>query len=101
MIKSFRIRRGLGCIDWNDKKKLTFLSKKELDDIDQIGYSGKTQSGKKIAIEEYLNSLGKGSFIWTCTRWDNGDFSDEFSLVYSDNLPYKALKNLNDSFNPQ
>lgn len=61
--------------------KLPFLSDKEMTELNSIGYSGTTSSGKRITREEYLNSLGKGTFRVVRTKSDSGDFTEEFTII--------------------
>lgn len=60
---------------------LYFLSENEKDEMDTIGYTGKNHAGKKISFENYLNSLNKGDFTVRQTKFDNGDFSEEYTIA--------------------
>lgn len=62
-------------------KKIPFLSDIENAEFDSIGYSGLTTDGKRITRSEFLNSLGKGEFKVQQTKFDNGDFIEEFIIV--------------------
>lgn len=63
------------------RDKLSFLTQKQQDEFNTIGYTGKDSKGNKISRENYLNSLNKGTFSLTLTKGDNGDFSEEFMLT--------------------
>jgi hypothetical protein len=57
-----------------------FLSEKEKEDFDEIGYTGRL-NGVKTTWVQYLDSLGIGSFDIEQLKFDNGDFSEEYMLV--------------------
>lgn len=78
MIETYNIRTGMGQIMSGDE--LSFLSKDEFDNLNIIGYSGKLNN-VNIDRETYLNSLNKGEFNVKQTKWDNGDFSEEFMII--------------------
>lgn len=60
---------------------LSYLSDFEKNELDTIGYSGKKINGEKISKIEYLNSLGKGDFKIEQTKFDKGDFCEEFLII--------------------
>jgi len=60
---------------------LPFLTEDERAEFDSIGYSGKTRDGRKCSRLEFLNSLGRGEFSIQQTRFDNGDFTEEFTII--------------------
>lgn len=64
-----------------DRTALPYLSEEEKDEFDLIGYSGRDSSGKKVTRKKYLNSLQKGEFDVTQTRYDRGDFCESFVIV--------------------
>lgn len=71
MINTFHIDTVMGkCL-----VTLPFLSPNELTKFNDIGYSGGNRS-------EYLNSLGKGQFQVTQTKFDNGNFEEAFTIVW-------------------
>lgn len=78
MINTFAITTGMG----KYFGKLPFLSETELEEFNSIGYSGKTTKGIKISRESYLNSLNKGEFQVTQTKFDNGSFQESFFIVW-------------------
>jgi hypothetical protein len=78
MINTFYITTGMG----KYFGKLPFLSETELEEFNSIGYSGKTTKGLKISRENYLNSLNKGEFQVTQTKFDNGSFEEGFTIVW-------------------
>lgn len=62
--------------------RLPFLSEVELKNFNHIGYSGKTVDGVPMDRATYLNSLRPNEqFKLEQTRWDSGDFSEEFMLT--------------------
>jgi hypothetical protein len=65
---------------------LPFLSDTELEEFNSICYSGKNTKGIKMGREEYLNTLGKGVFDVTQTKFDNGNFSEGFTIVWVRNM---------------
>lgn len=73
MINTFHIDTVLG----SSLTDLPFLSPKELSEFNRLGYSG-----SKTDQENYLNSLGKGEFKLTRTKFDNGNFEEAFTLVW-------------------
>lgn len=78
MINTYQITTGMGkCFD-----ELPFLNKKEHKEFNNIGYSGKKLDGKSSSREVYLNSLGKGEFQVTQTKFDNGNFEEGFTIVW-------------------
>lgn len=64
-------------------RMLPFLTHEEFFELNLIGHTGKTSTGKKISREKYLNSLGKGTFqvIQTYSNANMGDFREEFTIV--------------------
>lgn len=62
--------------------KLPFLSEKELEEFNSIGYSGEDTKGIKITREDYLNSLNKGEFQVIQTKFDDGSFEEKFTIVW-------------------
>ena len=74
MINTFHITTGMG----KYFGKLPFLTESELEEFNSIGYSGKTT----ISRENYLNSLNKGEFQVTQTKFDDGSFEERFTIVW-------------------
>lgn len=62
---------------------LPFLTHEEFFELNLIGHTGKTSTGKKISREKYLNSLGKGTFQVIQTHSDTGDFREEFTIIHA------------------
>jgi hypothetical protein len=60
---------------------LPFLSKEEIEEFNTVGYSGKNSKGEKSSYEEYLNSIGKGEFAVSMTKFDDVSFHEEFTVV--------------------
>lgn len=80
-IETYRIKTCLGKLTpWGSD--LPFLSKDEKDELDNIGYSGKNNKGEKTSRVAFLNSLNKGEFEVEQTKWDNGDFCEEFIIIH-------------------
>jgi hypothetical protein len=65
--------------------QLPFLNDAELEEFNSIGYSGKTTKGEKISLEDYLNSLNKGEFQVTQTKFGDDDWIDNYTIVWIDN----------------
>ncbi len=65
------------------KDQLNFLSNEEQKEFDLIGYTRKNSQGFKMGRVEYLNSLrpDKEQFQIIQTKFDNGDFIEEFILT--------------------
>ena len=78
----YRITTGMGKVMLWGGHPLSFLTDKEKDNLDEIGYTGKLK-GEKMSRERYLNSLGKGSFSVEMTKSDDGDFTEEFIIARS------------------
>lgn len=78
MINTFQITTYMG----KYFGKLPFLSETELEEFNNIGYTGKNNKGKKITRKNYLNSLNKGEFEVTQTKFDNGSFEECFIIVW-------------------
>ena len=57
------------------------LSNIERKEFDNIGYTGKKLNGEESSREDYLNSLNKGLFQVTQTKYDNGNFQEAFTIV--------------------
>lgn len=76
-IDTYQVTTGMG----RCQEPLPFLSDAEQADLDSIGYSGKTVAGVRNGRKQYLNSLGKGHFDVTQTKFDNGSFIEEFIIV--------------------
>ena len=83
MIHTHRIHTCMGKMTGGDK--LPFLTEEEQKEFDNIGYSGKKINGEKVSRVSYLNSLGKGEFEITQTKWDSGDFCESFILIRVNN----------------
>lgn len=60
---------------------LPFLSNEELKEFNTIGYTGKNSKGERTNFQNYLNSLGKGQFEVKQTKFDDGSFSEKFTVV--------------------
>lgn len=61
--------------------KLDFLTEKQTNEFNLIGYSGKDSKGNQITRTEYLNKLRKGTFTVEQIKFDNGDFSEKFRIT--------------------
>jgi len=51
-------------------------------EFNNIGKYGCTTNGLKTTYESYLNSLGKGEFDVTQTKFDDGCFEQQFRIVW-------------------
>ncbi len=58
------------------------LSNEEFDELNKIGYSGKTSDGKRISRADYLNTLGKGEWSFLQTKGDSGDFTEMWVVTH-------------------
>lgn len=81
-INTYRITTCMGKVF--DNNELPFLTTEEFQQFNQIGYSGKDLAGNKMTRTDYLNSLNKGTFSVELTKWDNGDFSEDFTIIKVD-----------------
>lgn len=91
-IQSYNIETSMGRL--TKRSSLPFLSKEELEELNTIGYTGRNSKGQNVSRQEFLNSLGKGEFSVRQTEYDNGDFSEEFSIVrVINNTPDEEKKN--------
>lgn len=63
------------------KKKLPFLTAKEMGELNLIGYSGKNAKKEKMTRTEFLNSLNKGTFSIVQVGFDSGDLCETFNIV--------------------
>lgn len=79
-IQQIKIDTCMGKVSTFFGNPLSFLSDEEFKNFNEIGYTGKL-NGIRISREDYLNSLNKGTFDVTQTKWDNGDFSESFNIV--------------------
>lgn len=77
---SYKITTGMGRV--GSHKDLPFLTKDQVDEFNDIGYTGRNKKGIKTNYQEYLNSLNIGTFSVTRTRADSGDFIEEFLITY-------------------
>lgn len=60
---------------------LNFLTDEERKEFNLIGYSNKNSKGEETDFSEYLNSLNKGEFKVAKTKFDNGDFTEKYTIV--------------------
>jgi hypothetical protein len=63
------------------KSKLSFLNEEQEKEFNNIGYTGKNSKGEEISRQQYLNSLGLGTFKVKQTKFDHGDFCEEFLII--------------------
>jgi hypothetical protein len=77
VIDTFHITTGMGKVHGNE---LSFLSPAQREEFNEIGYTGKL-GGVKTSRQEYLNNLNIGQFSIEQTRFDNGDFTEEFTIT--------------------
>jgi len=83
-VETYTFETSMGSVRANFGHPLHFLSEQEKKDFDEIGYRRKL-NGVEISRTEYLNSLGKGEFSLSQTKWDNGDFTEKFVLSRATN----------------
>ena len=83
-IAQYRIETGMGSLSRSSRDLLgNVLSESELNELDSIGYTGKTIQGDRISYQDYLNSLNKGSWNVCKTKFDNGDFSEAYNFAHA------------------
>jgi len=79
-IETYNIKTALGKVTLGGDQ-LNFLTEKEKEEFDSIGYSGCKLNGERISRLNYLNSLNKGEFEFEQTKLDNGNFIEKFLIV--------------------
>ncbi|HRV76450.1 MAG: hypothetical protein KDH96_04720 [Candidatus Riesia sp.] len=79
-LSTHRVSTALGKVSTG---VLPFLSEEELEELNTIGYTGKNSKGVKTNRQQYLNTLNKGVFLVEQTKFDNGDFTEEFLITRS------------------
>jgi len=77
-IQTYFIKTGCGRIMGDG---LPFLSNKQTEEFNTIGYTGANSSGEKANFQDYLNSLNLGTFDMTKTKFDNGNCLEEYTVV--------------------
>jgi len=92
-IEKYNINTGMGKVF--DHSSLPFLTDSEFEEFNNIGYTGKNNSGEKMNYGEFLNTLNKGEFTVIQTKFDNGDFSGRYSIIKKDSLGMQRRKKLN------
>jgi len=80
-IDTFNIKTCMGSVSTFIGHPLAFLTAEEKDEFDVIGYSGKNSNNEKISWSEYLNTLNKGFFKIEQTKYDSGDFCEEYLVI--------------------
>jgi len=78
MIKTYTITTHLGRYDGH----LPFLNNQEMNEFNNINYSGKMLNGKKTSIIDFLNNLDKGEFLIEQLKFDNGDFTEKLLIIH-------------------
>ena len=78
MIKTYTIDTSMG----TTRDDLPFLNEKQMNEFNNIGYTGKGYDGIKTNRATYLNKLGLGEFEVDQTKCDNGDFSEQFIITH-------------------
>ncbi len=76
-IKTYRHSTVMG----KTVKKIPFLTPKEQDNFDNIGYAGKLLNGKKMTREQYLNTLEKGHFKVEILSCNSCEFTEELLII--------------------
>lgn len=82
-IETYNIRTCMGKVApmFVNTKPLPFITDEELDELNTIGYTGKNKKGIRTTREVFLNTLGKGRFRVEQTKFDNGDFTEKFTIT--------------------
>ena len=91
-METYRINTGMGIV--HERYTLPFLSDDEFEEFNNIGYTGKNLKGVRVSRTDFLNSLGKGKFSISQTKFDNGDFSESFIIQREDDLMMQRNKKL-------
>lgn len=65
----------------DSSNSLPFLTQKEEDEFDKIGYTGKDNKERPCSYHEFLNRIGKGEFKVRCMKPDMGDFCETFEII--------------------
>jgi hypothetical protein len=78
-IKNYKFDTASGSVTTCFGHPLDFLTDVEKENLDEIGYTDKLNNIRTSRVE-YLNSLNKGQFSITQTKWDKGDFNESFVL---------------------
>lgn len=84
MVRQSRVKMSMGRVTGARPSIFDKLSDKEFENLQSIGYSGKTLDGIRVTREDFLNSLGNGSWNLCLIRTDSGAYSDEYVVVYSE-----------------
>ena len=88
-IQTFNIETCMGEIT-SFKEQLSFLTVEEKKEFNKIGYTGKNSAGVQSSYSEFLNSLDKGEFSVRQTKFDGGNFMEEFYIVRVVQTPVSA-----------
>lgn len=81
MIQQFCLTTSMGSLsNWGSNLQ-DILTEDEVNELNTIGYTGKNSKGEKSSFEDYLNSLNKGEFDVTQTKFDDGSFTEKFNVV--------------------
>ncbi len=82
-ISIHNITTNSGRLDARSWKELApFLTDEQLEEVDSIGYTGKTKDGKETTLLDYLNSLDENSeYDIKQTKYDNGDFTQKYMIA--------------------
>jgi hypothetical protein len=83
IVKQAHVTTCMGQINHLFGVALDCLSAEERAELDKIGYTGKNSAGEKMHWSAYLNSLGKGHFSVEQTKFDNGDFTEKFTVTHT------------------
>jgi Ni,Fe-hydrogenase III large subunit len=80
-ILNYHIQTSMGKVT-PYKDTLDFLTKEQSEELDVIGYTGKSSNGVKMCRVEFLNSLdSKEQFGLKQIKFDKGDFIEEFIVT--------------------
>jgi len=77
MIQTFKISTGMG----KTHDDLPFLTEDQYNEFNVIGYTGKRSNKKPCGRQEYLNSLNIGEFKVNQTKYDDGNFIEQFTIT--------------------
>jgi len=78
-INEYHVKTCMG--QCHKDSNLPFLTDAELKEFNTIGYTGKDSNGNKTDFSSFLNSINKGTFRVTQTKFDDGSFCEEYLII--------------------
>ena len=80
-IENYSVTTAMGKIHSSSSDPLNFLTPREIENFNEIGYTGKTLEGQKMSRLQYLNSLGKGEFKIIHLHQNNSEFTEKMEII--------------------